>query len=50
MAGPIQDGCVNLFKEEQKEDQSFDQWHIHLYGLGEDANVDELTGRDWLLF
>jgi hypothetical protein len=42
--------CVNLFKQEQKEDQSFDQWHIHLYSLGEDAKVDELTGRDWLLF
>jgi hypothetical protein len=41
---------VNLFKQEQKEDQSFDQWHIHLYNLGEDAKVDELTGRDWLLF
>jgi hypothetical protein len=41
---------MNLFKHEQKEDQSFDQWHIHLYGLGEDAHVDELTGRDWLLF
>jgi hypothetical protein len=50
MAGPIQDGCVNLFKEEQKEDQSFDQWHIHLYGLGKEANIDGLTGRDWLLF
>jgi hypothetical protein len=34
----------NLFKQEQKEDQSFDQWHIHLYSLGEDAKVDELTG------
>jgi hypothetical protein len=41
---------VNLFKQEQKEDQSFDQWHIHLYGLRKDAHVDELTGRDWLLF
>jgi hypothetical protein len=41
---------VNLFKQEQKEDQSFDQWHIHLYNLGEDAKVEELTGRDWLLF
>jgi hypothetical protein len=41
---------VNLFKQEQKEDQSFEQWHIHLNNLGEDAKVDELTGRDWLLF
>jgi hypothetical protein len=47
---PIHTRCVNLFKQEQKEDQSFDQWHIHLYNLGEDAKVDELTGRDWLLF
>jgi hypothetical protein len=37
-------------QKEQKEDQSFDQWHIHLYGLGKDAKVDKLTGRDWLLF
>jgi hypothetical protein len=41
---------VNLFKQEQKEDQSFDQRHIHLYNLGKDTKVDELTGRDWLLF
>jgi hypothetical protein len=41
---------VNLFKQEQKEDQSFNQWHVHLYCLCEDAKVDELTGRDWLLF
>jgi hypothetical protein len=47
---PIHNRCLNLLKEEQKEDQSFDQWHIHLYGLGKDANVDGLTGRDWLLF
>jgi hypothetical protein len=47
---PIHIRRVNLFKQEQKEDQSFDQWHVHLYGLGEDAKVDELTGRDWLLF
>jgi hypothetical protein len=47
---PIHNRRVNLFKEQQKEDQSFDQWHIHLYGLGEHANVDGLTGRDWLLF
>jgi hypothetical protein len=47
---PIHTRSVNLFKQEQKEDQSFDQWHIHLYNLGEDAKVDELTGRDWLLF
>jgi hypothetical protein len=47
---PIHNRRVNLFKQEQKEDQSFDQWHIHLYGLGEDTHVDELTGRDWLLF
>jgi hypothetical protein len=47
---PIHTRHVNLFKEEQKEDQSFDQWHIHLYNLGKDAKVDELTGRDWLLF
>jgi hypothetical protein len=47
---PIQNRRVNLFKQEQKEDQSFDQWHIHLYGLSEDAHLDELTGRDWLLF
>jgi hypothetical protein len=37
---PIHTRRVNLFKQEQKEDQSFD----------EDAKVDELTGRDWLLF
>jgi hypothetical protein len=47
---PIHTRRVNRFKQEQKEDQSFDQWHIHLYNLGEDAKVDELTGRDWLLF
>jgi hypothetical protein len=47
---PIHNRGVNLFKKEQKEDQSFDQWHIHLYGLGEDAHINELTGRDWLLF
>jgi hypothetical protein len=47
---PIHTRHVNLFKQEQKEDQSFDPWHIHLYNLGEDAKVDELTGRDWLLF
>jgi hypothetical protein len=47
---PIHTRRVNLFKQEQKEDQSFDQWHIHLYNLGKDAKVDELTGRDWLLF
>jgi hypothetical protein len=47
---PIHTRPVNLFKQEQKEDQSFDQWHIHLYNLGKDAKVDELTGRDWLLF
>jgi hypothetical protein len=47
---PIHNRRVNLFKQEQKEDQSFDQWHVHLYGLGKDAHVDELTGRDWLLF
>jgi hypothetical protein len=47
---PIHNRHVNLFKEEQKEDLSFHQWHIHLYSLCEDANVDELTGRDWLLF
>jgi hypothetical protein len=34
---PIHNRSMNLFKHEQKEDQSFDQWHIHLYGLGEDA-------------
>jgi hypothetical protein len=50
MKWPIYTRRVNLFKQEQKEDQSFDQWHIHLYNLGEDAKVDELTGRDWLLF
>jgi hypothetical protein len=27
---PIHTRGVNLFKQEQKEDQSFDQWHIHL--------------------
>jgi hypothetical protein len=27
---PIHTGRVNLFKQEQKEDQSFDQCHIHL--------------------
>jgi hypothetical protein len=47
---PIHTRRVNLFKQEQKEYQSFDQWHIHLYNLGKDAKVDELTGRDWLLF
>jgi hypothetical protein len=47
---PIHTRRVNLFKQEQKEDQSFDQWHIHLYNLGEEAKVDDLTGRDWLLF
>jgi hypothetical protein len=47
---PIHTRRVNLFKQEQKEDQSFDQWHIHLYSLGKDKKVDELTGRDWLLF
>jgi hypothetical protein len=47
---PIYTRRVNLFKQEQKEDQSFDQWHIHLFNLWEDAKVDELTGRDWLLF
>jgi hypothetical protein len=41
---------VNLFKQEQKKDQSFNQWHVHVYGLGEDAKIDELTGREWLLF
>jgi hypothetical protein len=47
---PIHTRRVNLFKQEQKEDQSFHQWHIHLYNLGEDAKVDKPTGRDWLLF
>jgi hypothetical protein len=47
---PIQNRCVNLFKQEQKEDQSFDQSHIHLYSLGKDAHIDKLTGRYWLLF
>jgi hypothetical protein len=47
---PIHTRPVNLFKQEQKEDQSFDQWHIHLYSLGKDAKVDKLTGRYWLLF
>jgi hypothetical protein len=47
---PIHMRRVNLFKQEQKEDQSFDQWHIHLYNLGKDAKVDDLTGQDWLLF
>jgi hypothetical protein len=47
---PIHNRRINLFKEEQKEDQSFDQWHIHLYGLGKDANLGRLTGRDWLIF
>jgi hypothetical protein len=27
---PIHNRRVNLFKQEQKEDQSFDQWHVHL--------------------
>jgi hypothetical protein len=35
---PIHTRRVNLFKQEQKEDHSFDQWHIHLYNLGKDAN------------
>jgi hypothetical protein len=47
---PIHTRGVNLFKQEQKEDQSFDQWHIHLYNLGKGAKVEELTGRDCLLF
>jgi hypothetical protein len=47
---PIHTRHINLFKQEQKEDQSFNQWHIHLYSLGKDAKVDKLTGRDWLLF
>jgi hypothetical protein len=47
---PIHTRRVNLFDQEQKEDMSFDQWHIHLYNLGKDAKVDELTGKDWLLF
>jgi hypothetical protein len=47
---PIHTRRVNLFKQEQKEDQSFNQWHIiHLYKLGQDAKEDELTDRDWLL-
>jgi hypothetical protein len=25
-------------------------WQVSLYTLGKDANVDGLTGRDWLLF
>jgi hypothetical protein len=50
MKWPIHNRCVNLFKQEQKKDQSFNQWHVHLYSLGEDAKVDKLTGRDWLLF
>jgi hypothetical protein len=47
---PIHTRRLNLFKQEQKEDQSFNQWHIHLNSLGKEAKVDELTGRDWLLF
>jgi hypothetical protein len=47
---PIHNRRVNLFKEEQKEEQSFDMWQVNLYALGKDANVDSLTGRDWLLF
>jgi hypothetical protein len=47
---PIHNRTVNLFKEEQKEEQSFDMWQVSLYTLGEDANVDDLTGKDWLLF
>jgi hypothetical protein len=47
---PIHNRRINLFKQEQKEDPSFDQWHVHLYGLGKDTKVDKLTGRDWLLF
>jgi hypothetical protein len=47
---PIHTRRLNLFKQEQREDQSFDQWHIHLYSLGKDAKVDKLTGIDWLLF
>jgi hypothetical protein len=35
---------------QQQEDQSFVQWQINLYALCKDANVDGLTGRDWLLF
>jgi hypothetical protein len=38
---PIHTLRVNLFKQEQKEDQSFIQWHIHLYNLGEEAKVDD---------
>jgi uncharacterized C2H2 Zn-finger protein len=37
---PLHTRCVNLFKQEQKEDQSFDQCHIHLYNLGKDIKVD----------
>jgi hypothetical protein len=47
---PIHNRRVNLFKEEQKEEQFFDMWQVNLYTLDEDANVDGLTGRDWLLF
>jgi hypothetical protein len=47
---PIHTQRINLFKQEQKENMSFNQWHIHLYNLGKDAKVDELTVRDWLLF
>jgi hypothetical protein len=25
-------------------------WQVNLYMLGKDANMDSLTGRDWLLF
>jgi hypothetical protein len=43
---PIHNRRVNLLGKEQKEEQSFDMWQVSLYTLGEDANVDWLTGRD----
>jgi hypothetical protein len=37
---PIHTRLANLFMQKQKEDQSFDQWHIHLYNLVS-KNVDQ---------
>jgi hypothetical protein len=47
---PIHNGREYLFKEGQKKEQSFDTWQVNHYTLGEDAIVEGLTGRDWLLF
>jgi hypothetical protein len=44
------DRTWNLFGEEQKDEQSYNMWHVSLYTLGEKAKVDALRGRDWILF